>query len=115
MKKSVKRLMWAGYLAVLAISTTGVCLAYIGMLVKQDAVYWVGLILALPLLVIVLPICVLLIAMFPIAGVYAALRWTYGRMFGGGPGKEAKGPPTTEVGPKRGRMSGVDARNKLHS
>ena len=91
MKKSVKRFKWGIYIAILAISTTGVCLAYIGMLVKKDTLYEVGLILALPLLVIVLPICVLLIAMCPIAGVYHVIRWAHAHMFGGRPGKEAKG------------------------
>ena len=113
MNKSVKRLMWSCCLAVLGISATGVCLAYIGMLIKEDVVYWVGLILALPLLVTVLPICVLLIAMCPIAGVYAALRWTYGQMMGCRSGKQAKGPASKETGAEHGGMGGGDARDKL--
>jgi len=81
MKTSLKRCAMGVYFAVLAVSIIGVCLAYLGMLLKHDALWMTGLVLALPLFVIVLPICILLIALIPVAGVVQAALWARTHFF----------------------------------
>ena len=81
--EAVKKWAIRIYMIVLTISVIGICLAYIGMLFEYDPLWRVGRVLALPLIVTVLPLCLfslaMLLSMRPIFIGVHMYRWIRGR------------------------------------
>ncbi len=66
-------------LTVLAIGAAGLCVAVVGIAVGHETIYYVGLILAAPLFIVVLPVCLLLIGLMlvfcAVQGIIAPCKW----------------------------------------
>ena len=76
MKESARRAGMRIYYSVLIICGLGLVLAVLGLFLKQDPLYYAGLLLAAPLFLIVLPICILLLALTPIGGIWELMEWS---------------------------------------
>jgi hypothetical protein len=75
MKKETKRILEKIYYGILIICGVGLLLAVIGLTFKITQLYYTGLVLALPLFIVVLPVCLLLMALFPIGCLYGLIVW----------------------------------------
>ena len=80
MKRICRVLLIVVGCGVLAVSVIGLGFCCVGQICdRQTLIEW-GLILALPYWVIVLPFCLLILAMVPIAIVLQIVLWTYKRI-----------------------------------
>jgi hypothetical protein len=79
MKENAKRVWMGIYHGVLILCGLGLVLAVLGLFFKQDPLYYVGLLMAAPLFLIVLPLCILLIVLSivfpPMAGIGELMGW----------------------------------------
>lgn len=73
MKKKTKQFLERLCYGILIVCGIGLLLATVGLIFKTDPLYYTGLILASPLFLVVLPVCLLLVALFPVAGIYAVI------------------------------------------
>lgn len=74
MKKKTHPILVQIFYLVLILCGIGLVLALAGMIFNHDPIYYAGLILATPLFVIVLPVCILLIALCYIVGIIQIFR-----------------------------------------
>lgn len=82
MKEAMKERGLRLLFAVLAVSAVGVCVAYMGILFDCPRVWRVGTYMAVPLIVVFLPACVFLVALFPVAAVAQVVGLIRGRASG---------------------------------
>jgi len=66
-------LKWIGYL-LLIVCAFGLVLALIGLIFKNDSLYFLGLLFSSPLFLVVLPCCLLLMVIFFCGSVYVIVR-----------------------------------------
>ena len=75
MKKKTESVLEKICYGILIVCGVGLIFALTGLFFKVDFIYYSGLILASPLFIVVLPACLLLMALFPIAGIYGIICW----------------------------------------
>jgi cbb3-type cytochrome oxidase subunit 1 len=74
MKRQTEQLLERLFLGWLIIGVTGLVVALLGLLFRQDILYFVGLIIALPMFLFGLGL-VLLVALMYIFGIVQILKW----------------------------------------
>ena len=75
MKQSIHNILKRLYYLLLIICGLGLVLALVGLSFKYDPLYFMGLILASPLFLIVLPACFLMIILFYFGCIYGIISW----------------------------------------
>ena len=75
MKKLFKKLKWLPFPITVLVSFVGLSLAAIGIIFDYPGLYKLGLMLSCLLFVLVLPACILLIALIPIGFCYAIISY----------------------------------------
>jgi hypothetical protein len=78
MKESARRVWMRIYYGVLVVCGLGLVLAVLGLFLQREPLYYTGLLMAALLFVIVLPTCVLLLALTIIGGIRELMGWSRG-------------------------------------
>jgi hypothetical protein len=81
MKKQTEQLLERLFLGWLIIGVIGLAVAVLGLLLRQDMLYFVGLIIALPMFLFGLGLVLLIFLMY-IFGIGHILRWIYRKLSG---------------------------------
>jgi uncharacterized membrane protein len=63
------------YCGILIFCGIGLLLSLVGITFEVSSLYYTGLVIASPLFIIVLPACLLLLALFPVGCLYGIFRW----------------------------------------
>jgi uncharacterized membrane protein len=74
MNKILKKLKWLPLQIIIVVSFIGLALSGAGLVFEQWYLYKLGLKLSALLYIVVLPVCILLVALFPIAGCYVIIE-----------------------------------------
>lgn len=69
-------------LTVLGIGVIGLFIAIAGMIIGHEPTYLVGLYIASPLYLIVLPICIILVGLLPVVCAVQAIAWLWRTVVG---------------------------------
>jgi hypothetical protein len=75
MKEDTRRAWMRICYGVLIICGLGLVLAVLGLFCQQDPLCYAGLLMAAPLFLIVLPICILLLVFTIIGGIWELMEW----------------------------------------
>jgi F0F1-type ATP synthase assembly protein I len=84
-------------LAILAISAGGLCIAVLGLLLDHDTLYHAGLVMAAPLYLIVLPICILLVGIMAVLAPVSVIAWLFSFGSGNRPDDDAAPSPAHDA------------------
>ena len=68
-------------LIVLGIGVVGLLVAIAGLIIGHEPTYFVGLYIASPLYLIVLPICIILVGLLPVVCAVQAIAWLWRSVF----------------------------------